>query len=400
MKRIGLLVPRLTNGGAERVVSRLSYIMREKYDVYIILFESSGMDYHSDGIVIDMNLPPQKGMGRKFVFFIKRILKLRRIKKQYQIETTISFLNSANFVNILSRRNDKIIISIRNYLSTELKKGLYNHIHLIIGKLFYKSADAVITVSKKIAMDMVTNFDINEDKIFTIYNPFDIESIREMSAIEVDEDIKGFIKDKRVVVTVGRLSYQKGFWHLLKAFKIVKESITDAGLIIVGNGLLDEKLKTLARELGIQKDVYFAGYRKNIFPVVSKADLYVMSSLFEGFPNALVEAMACGLPVISPDCESGPHEILCGESEMDTFIETVYFANYGVLVPPLNNCENYDPLHLEPEEMMLAQSIVELLKNKTLNEEKRTASIKRASDFSYEKCFSEINNLLDKLTGG
>ena len=105
---------------------------------------------------------------------------------------------------------------------------------------------------------------------------------------------------------MGRLSKPKGQWHLIRAFKKVKETIKDMKLIILGRGELEDYLKQLVEELNLEKDVYFLGFQKNPFKFISKSKIYLFPSLYEGFGFPVIEAMACGIPVVCSDKASLP----------------------------------------------------------------------------------------------
>jgi glycosyltransferase involved in cell wall biosynthesis len=151
-------------------------------------------------------------------------------------------------------------------------------------------------------------FNLPPEKIKNIYNPHDIDKIQELSKEQINHP---WLVDKKypVIINVGRLTYQKGQNILLKAFKIVSEKI-ESRLIILGEGPLFKQLKDLAKELGIENKVDFVGFQKNPFAFIANSDVFVLSSRWEGFPNVLIEAMACGVPVISTDCPSGTNEII------------------------------------------------------------------------------------------
>ena len=193
---------------------------------------------------------------------------------------------------------------------------------------------------------------------------------------------------------MGRLTKQKGQWHLIRAFKKVKEKITNMKLIILGTGELEDYLKKLVVGLNLEKDVYFLGFQKNPFKFISKSKIHVFPSLYEGFPNALVEAMACEIPVISSDCKSGPREILAPETNIDVETKIIEYAKYGVLIPVCN--DNYykakDPL--TNKEMILAKSIVELYLSKELLENYTVKSKERVKDFNKDNIILEYENIL------
>jgi glycosyltransferase involved in cell wall biosynthesis len=135
-------------------------------------------------------------------------------------------------------------------------------------------------------------------------------------------------------VNVARLTYQKGQWHLLRAFKRLIEKQPEAKLVIVGNGADREGLSKLAECLGIAGSVYFAGQQDNIYPFLHRAKCFVLTSLWEGLPNVILEALALDLPVIAVDSTSGMRELLAPELPLSASVEYPYTASRGVLVAP------------------------------------------------------------------
>lgn len=156
------------------------------------------------------------------------------------------------------------------------------------------------------------------------------------------------------IITVGRLAYQKDHVTLLRAFALALRRV-QARLVLVGQGPLHGELVTLAEELGISDKVLFAGWQENPFAWMANADLFVLSSRFEGFGNVVIEAMACGLPVVSTDCPSGPNEILAN-------------GDAGILVP-------VGDVHA------LADAICLVLENSELREQLADKSKRRAPEF-------------------
>ena len=196
-----------------------------------------------------------------------------------------------------------------------------------------------------------------------------------------------------MIINVGRLTKQKGQWQI-RAFKKVKEEITNIKLIILGTGELEDYLNKLIGELNLEKDVYFLGFQENPFKFISKSRIFVFPSLYEDFPNALVEAMACGIPVISSDCKSGPREILAPETDLRIEAKKVEYSKYGVLIPVCDD-KYYDAqLPLTTEERILAKSIVELYSSKDLLENYTVEAKERVKDFDKDKIILEYENIL------
>lgn len=173
----------------------------------------------------------------------------------------------------------------------------------------YRSADAVLSVSSDLAARLERRLRIQRDRISVIHNPTDIARIMEASKQSiVDPPTRPFI------VTAGRLTRQKGQDRLLEAFA-VSHAARDCELVILGEGPLEGQLRAQAAALGIAERVRFAGFQENPWAWFARAKLFVLSSRWEGFGNVIAEAMACGAPVLSTDCDFGPREqIVHGES--------------------------------------------------------------------------------------
>lgn len=382
-KNVAILIPQLTGGGAERVASNLSvYLSENKYQKYVIVYDAEKIDYTFKGELINLNTKAVPNLLGKIKNFVKRIYRLKKIKKQYNIHTTISLLSGPNVVNILARKDDKVIISVRNFLSKS-SSGFYGKLYKISVRLLYNKADVIVAVSEAIKKDLIQNFRLDQNKIKVIYNPYDIEKINELAKEEIEEKYKDIFKNP-TVITVGRLSKQKGQWHLIRAFKKVKKEIPDVKLVIVGQGELEDYLIKLTVDLGLERDVYFLGFQKNPFKYIAKSTIYVFPSLYEGFPNALCEAMACGIPVIAADCKSGPREILAPNTSIDIEAKTIDYAEYGILVPVCDGIMHNYNNKITREEEMLSTSIVELLKNQDLLREYSNRALNRVKDFSKE----------------
>lgn len=398
-KNVAIVIPSLTGGGAERVASNLSiYLPEEQYNKYVIVFDNSQSTYPHGGELINMDIKASSGPVGKIANIVKRTRALKNIKKKYQIDTTISFLDGANIVNIRAKlkgwgqgrvqsqsqalvqeqSQDQVIVSVRNFISKS-SKGLYGRVFNSIVRHMYNKADAVVAVSQALKQDLIENFKLDREKVQVIYNPYDMERIQEQAKDSLEEGLRGIFQGD-TVITVGRLSQQKGQWHLIRAFRMVKEEVPDARLVIVGQGELREYLEQLAKNLGLQEDVHFLGFKDNPFKYIANSEVYAFPSLYEGFPNALCEAMACGIPVVSADCKSGPREILAPDTSIELEAQGIEHAEYGVLVPV---CDGEMYGHDEPltdEERMLGEAIVGMLKSKDLAKGYSGKALERVAD--------------------
>jgi glycosyltransferase involved in cell wall biosynthesis len=193
---------------------------------------------------------------------------------------------------------------------------------------------------------------------------------------------------------------------LLRVFKALKEKHKDLKLVILGEGELKDYLVKLSEELGLKTyfwdrdalsesfDVYFLGFQKNPFKFIARSKLFVFPSLWEGFPNALVEAMACGVPVVSSDCRSGPREILAPNTDFSHQTQKPEFAEYGVLMPVFDVKYKTAKEPLEEREIMWVETIDKLLEDESLRKNHSEKAKQRAEDFRIEKIVQEWKEVL------
>jgi len=384
--KIALIIKDLRHCGAQRVMARLSFILNNAgHDVYILLLAGQEVDYDYCGDLMVIDATIGKGIFGKITTTLQRTWKLSRVKKTYKFDAAISFLDTPNISNILTKGKEKVFVSVRNYKSLE-DKGLFNFLNKLMIKLLYPKADKVIVVSESILLDMAANYKLPKENMRVIYNPFDIEEISNQSTVELPEEFRNFYNNHKVIVTVGRLSYQKGYWNLIKAFAYLKTKLSDIRMVVVGDGDQEVSLLRLAEAYGVEKDILFAGYQKNPFSFIANADVYAMASLFEGFPNALVEAMACGVPVVSVDCKSGPREILYSVTDLRCSSKEIELADYGILCPAFTKTDDWDLKEISVNQKTFANAIEILLKDEQLHSDYANKALQRAKDFSLEKC--------------
>ena len=198
---------------------------------------------------------------------------------------------------ILIARNINPLSEIRNHIQS-LWHGYFKD---VIIKYLYNKSDQIIAQSEAMKKDLVENYRISLDKIVIINNPVaeEFERLRETKICKDNE-----------ILYIGRLEEQKGLTYLIHAFKLVGKTEPHLRLRIIGKGSLQNELERYANALGISDRIIFEGYKKNTIPFYQKAKLTVLSSLYEGFPNVLIESIFCGTPVVAFDCKSGPAEII------------------------------------------------------------------------------------------
>ena len=391
-KNLMLMVPMLHQGGFERVCVKTARLMQDYYNVFILIFSSKDINYDVSGLnVVDIDVPAKKGTVNKVINVFKRVNKVRKLKKELKIDISYSFGSSANYVNVLSRAKEKVLTGLRCQTDMESTRQV---------KLFCGRSDQVLSCSKEIVRQLERDFDYTRSTF--IYNPLDVRDVEEKGSEEIAD--YPFTGDEVVISLMARNDYIKGIWHLVKAFAIAAKDHPQARLMVLGAGNFD-KLRELAGELGVGDKVFFPGLRKNPFPYVKASDIYVCSSNHEGFPNHVLEAMALKKPVISADCKTGPREILFSEKEYEELIKRIpdgssitepVEGEFGVLIPDMDEHENFDPEVVTEGERLLAAEMEKMIASKELRDKYSKKSYERALFYTPE-CYKEsIHEILTR----
>lgn len=356
-KKMMLLSPMLHQGGFERVCVETARLLQPYYDVYVVIFDSKDIAYDIAGIrVTDLQLGSKKGIFAKMLQVVRRSRRVARLKEELGITIAYSFGMTANLVNVMARKRGQVWVGLRSYMDMGNPKKI---------RMFCKYADRVLCCSKTIENEIREKYLC--DSAVTLYNPLDIEKIREDAE---KETARLPWTEGRILVSMGREDEVKGFWHLVKIFALVHQKMPDTKLMIIGEGEFLEYRK-LAQGLGVGSEVFFTGLQKNPYPYLRESTLYLLTSHYEGFPNAMVEAMSLGIPVIATDCMTGPREILEDK--------------YGILMPNMESGPNMDPLDISEEEKAFAARVTALLQSGTEMESYRKLAAERASMYSKEE---------------
>lgn len=242
--------------------------------------------------------------------------RLAVLARQNGCTTVISFITLPNIIAVLSKiffdRRLKVIINVHDITSrilvhSKLKRYERFLLRWLI-RLVYPRADVIVAVAEGIKRDLVVHFKIPAEKIAVIYNPVDVQGIRSRAAEPVSHPWLN-AKEGSLVVAVGRLVKLKGFDVLIRAFSQLPQTL-NARLIIIGEGEERERLQELIEQLGLGERVALLGFQENPWKYMVRADVFVLSSITEGLPNVIAEAMALGLPVLATDCSLGVRELL------------------------------------------------------------------------------------------
>lgn len=309
MKKICIFLPSLRGGGAERVTLILANGMAEKgYNVDLVLAKAEGPYLHDVSIKVNIVDLGKTRMLSSLFPFIKYL-------KRSKPDSILSVMNHVNIIAYLAKffsgSRARLIFSEHNNLSTSMLVN-QSYKNFTLKKLMvwaYKRADAVVAVSNGVADDLADQLHMQRSSIMTIYNPVVTKELLQLQHEKIEHPWIGEGKD--FIIGVGRLTYQKNFALLIDAFYKVQNN-HDLSLVILGEGELEGDLKSQISDLGLEDKVLMPGFVGNPYAWIKASRCFVLSSVHEGLPTVLIEAMACGTPVVSTDCPSGPSEILEG----------------------------------------------------------------------------------------
>ncbi|MBD2138460.1 glycosyltransferase [Anabaena sp. FACHB-1237] len=357
---IAFFLPTLHGGGAERVVINLLKGM-SSYNIPLDLIVAT-----TDGPYLNQVPSQVRVINLATGRVIKAILPLSKYLQNNKPIAIISHMNHANIVAVLAKKiggtETKLILVEHNTLSFSKSNSIRAKFLPPLMKLLYPVADVIVGVSKGVAEDLESQLALEKGKVNVIYNPvIDDELIaKAKTPLEHPWFEKGC---PPVFLAVGRLTAQKDFLTLIKAFGLLRKQKL-ARLIILGEGEQRTELEAMIRKLGISENVSMPGFVDNPYAYMSRGSAFVLSSRWEGLPTVLIEAMACGCPVIATDCPSGPREILEA-------------GKYGTLVPVGN-------------EIAISAAMLDIL-DSSVNVD---VLVRKTMDFSVEQANSKYLSLL------
>lgn len=306
--RIALFVPSLNGGGAERVMLNLANAFSERglvVDLVLLKAEGSYLQELSPQVRL-----VELGASRMMTGFLRLAHYLWKSKPQIMLSAMTHSNIIAILAAMLSTSQVPIIISEHSTVSValNLNRGLKNTVIGWLMKVLYRYANGIVAVSNGVAIDLANLLGLDIGRITVIHNPIISEELLSRFGQPVAHPWL-LNKSIPVVLSAGRLTLAKDFETLVKAFHVARKHCP-MRLMILGEGELRLKIEALVVRLGLTDDVALPGFIDNPLDYMKRADLFVLSSQYEGFGNVLVEAMACGVPVISTNCPSGPAEIL------------------------------------------------------------------------------------------
>lgn len=315
MQKLAIFIYSLGSGGAERVVATLLPILNLKFEVHLILM-SDKFSYEIPPCKIHFleNSSPSENALLKFIKLPFLALKYKKLCQSLGINTQFVFLNRPNYIALLARIFGLKARLVINECTTPsvmyAKKNLTSLINLCLIRLLYPSADLILANSQGNKEDLLENFHIKPEKCELLYNAIDLENIEKKAKEPIN------LKDK-FILSVGRLDKGKNHALLIKAYARLK---TDLKLVILGEGVLKDELENLIKVLNLEDKVLLLGFDSNPYKYMSKCEFFAFASIFEGFSNVLIEALACGCAVVCTEHKSGAKELF-GNDEFGLLVE-------------------------------------------------------------------------------
>jgi glycosyltransferase involved in cell wall biosynthesis len=386
--RVLFVLGSMAGGGAERIVVHLvKHLNRDEFDARVGLLWRHG-DYltelaESELIVTGLahgwipyrDQPPWWQLLPSLALVpLQQADIIRRFRPHIVVTATKSMNIAARFSLMLSSRGLQWVAREGNntgaMIDHESPAGFLRALQNFAVRISYRRADRLVAISDGVGAQLARRFGIDSTRVSTIYNAVDLSTVRARA-----DELAGNLPTQPFIVAAGRLVPQKGFDLLIRAFAARLEE-RPISLVIAGEGPERSALEALARTLNLQGRVYFPGFVRNPWSFFARAAAFVCSSRWEGFGNVIIEAMACGVPVVSTDCDYGPREI-------------IRHGQSGLLVP----VENVEAL---------ATAIGSVVDDRQLAGRLAEGARRRACDFdvghmtrAYEQLFRELT--LDQL---
>ena len=316
--RVLVTLSDLYGGGAQRVVlTLLAGLPRGEFELHLALAKKVGPLL---GDVPDHVQVHDLGASRVSMAALPLIARVRRLRPQVVFSTLFHMNQLLLLMRPLLPRGTRLVIREGITASHAFERNPRGRVAALLLRVLYPTADRIVCQCRYMADDLADRFSVPRERMTTIYNPIDLEQVRARAKMGVSPFAASGPGPH--VVGIGRLDPQKGFDRLIRSLPELREREPGAELWILGedmwaHGRNRRELVELARALGVAEQVHFTGYVDNPYPYLAHADLFVLSSRYEGLPNVLLEALALGCPVLALDGPGGTREImeLTGQSD-------------------------------------------------------------------------------------
>ncbi|MBR9879746.1 MAG: glycosyltransferase [Gammaproteobacteria bacterium] len=307
MRKIAFVLPDARGGGAERVIINLANSLSSDFKVYIFFGSLTGdlLNLVSDKVKVIEMTGATSGL--------RNVPSIIKYTKYFGVDYLCGTLGMAFAVSIAAPllRRTTCVARLGNTLSYDIKEKKL--IGRFLSTLLFQSlhfSDAIICQSKFMRDDLyevIFNSKYLENKTRVIYNPVDRKKIRELASERVKEQ---FDFSFPTIVMVGRIERQKDHISALNAFKLFQRHYPESKFLIIGKGSLSDAIKKYSDQMNLQENVHFLGFKKNPYPYIARSDILLLTSIYEGFSNVLLESFSLATPVVATDSPGGNSELV------------------------------------------------------------------------------------------
>ncbi|KAB1071274.1 glycosyltransferase [Tamlana haliotis] len=376
-KNILLIMPYGSVGGMERLALTFYDYYKEKGHqikvLKLIQLQNDIINFGEDELYLSTVDFSEMKASKRLLFYAKSPIHIRKIIKKYNITHSIAFGDMANLFSSLTQTKEFKIGSIHALKSVELiTNTFFNKLTRFGYKHLYGKLNKLVCISKAIKEDLIANCAYKFSNLEVIYNPHNTSEIVKRSQETIKDPLEKELFLKKTILFLGRLSVQKSPWHLLNAFAEVISTDKKINLILVGDGdyAVQQIVYSRIKDLNLSNNVHLLGRKSNPYKYIHASNVLVLSSLYEGTPNVIVESIAVGTPVVSSFCTKGIIELMSTKdyNETDSNIE----VEAGIVTPNFFNGEIGIPksFSLIYEEKLLAKALLKVINNSEEYKEK------------------------------
>jgi len=385
---LGILIPNLDSGfsfSKKLLISELAKKYKSK--IFVLSGNQNEAGFFDEEKLIYLNLDITSSLLKIPINYYNNINELKDLKRKYRINKTISFGKKANLLNALSKSSDEIILNIEktyddSFVLEKFLKGLY------------KKADKIVTGTKRNRDYILDQYKFKKENVYLMESILPIDQISEEAAVEIEDDLTEFFENK-VLINYGRLSKDKGQWHLIKAFFRIKEKVNNVKLLILGEGPLYKKLNDLIKSMNMEEDIIIIDKFDNPYKYLIRSDIFVLSSHNEEDKDRVLDAMACARPIISTTSSDEIIKLLSPSNYVKNINEP-FLGEYGILVPVAENSLNTSSKVLNKKEVILSDAIFKLLNDYKIYDEYMEQAAKRAVNYLAENIVAQWVEALEK----
>ncbi len=352
-KNILMILPNLDFGGAQRSFCSLANALVAVHTVTVCVFNTSlGVAYTLKPQIINLDIPGGKNLISKSRLFIRRCSALGQLKKDLKIDTTISYLEGANYVNALTG-HDRKILSVRGskYYDDNINGFMGFMRRSVFMPVVYRRADYIVALNNGISKELTERIGVDSEKVGVIRNFYQLEHIQALAQKPLGE-MFDILHDRPYLIYAGRLAVGKGLKSIIDSFKILKKNHPGLLMVFVGDGpikhdivehAITARCKVYIHGVNSKSqmndaEILFLGYQVNPYQFIEKARMLIIASTSEGGPNILIESIICNTLVVSTDCPYGPSEYLAPELNGRP-IKEVTVGRHGILLPLLGKSQ-------------------------------------------------------------